>query len=142
MDKTNSAIRSKLMARIRSKGNKSTEIRLQMAMVAAKITGWKQQAINLPGKPDFIFPDLKMAIFVDGCFWHSCPKCGHIPHSNEDYWKAKLTRTTKRDKLNRSELRNNGWLVIRIWEHELCVPGRAIHIIKCAIKKQRHKYLD
>jgi DNA mismatch endonuclease (patch repair protein) len=71
------------------------------------------------GKPDFIFPKLKLAIFVDGCFWHGCPKHGTNPKSNRPYWHRKLSRNKNRDRLVTQTLRQAGWRVLRIWEHEL-----------------------
>src|SRR5688500_4452191 len=114
MDSFTKDIRSKLMARIKSKGNKSTETKLQMLLVRTGISGWKLQPVHMLGNPDIIFPKLRLAIFVDGCFWHGCPRCGHIPKSNQDYWIAKLERNIKRDIRQRSKLRREGWLVYKI----------------------------
>ena len=73
----------------------------------------------MPGRPDFVFPSVKLAVFVDGCFWHGCPKHGHTPASNIEYWESKLARNRQRDKRVSAELRAKGWLVIRVWEHSL-----------------------
>ena len=82
--------RSKTMSAIKSKGNKTTEITFRMALVRASIRGWKLHPKGLPGNPDFIFPARKTVVFLDGCFWHGCPKCGHIPKTNIGYWRTKI----------------------------------------------------
>lgn len=110
--------RSAVMAAIRSRGNKRTELRLIQVFRANNITGWRRGS-KLPGRPDFVFPKLKTAVFVDGCFWHSCPKHGRRPLDNASYWLAKFTGNKARDRRVNRELRKRGWKVIRIWEHEL-----------------------
>ena len=95
---------------------------MRMLLVRAGISGWHVQPKGIVGNPDFIFPDARIAIFVDGCFWHGCPKCGHIPKSNKKYWQAKILRNMERDKRLRSELQQEGWTVLRVWEHELGKP--------------------
>lgn len=114
-----SPARSAAMAEVRSKGNRTTERRLRMALVRAGVRGWKLHPKNLPGKPDFLFPVPKVIIFVDGCFWHGCSKCGHIPKSHTEFWKLKLQSTMSRDAAQAAELRARGFTVVRIWEHEL-----------------------
>jgi DNA mismatch endonuclease (patch repair protein) len=71
------------------------------------------------GKPDFAFRKERVAIFVDGCFWHCCPKHGKMPASNRAFWKEKLAGNRARDRLVNWTLRRRGWRVLRIWEHEL-----------------------
>lgn len=119
--------RSRNMAAIRSKGNKSTEVALRFRMVRAGIRGWRTHARDLPGRPDFVFDALKLAVFVDGCYWHGCPKCGHIPSQNRPYWSRKIEGNQTRDKRVRARLRRQGWSVIRIWEHEIkYAPQKAL----------------
>jgi DNA mismatch endonuclease (patch repair protein) len=89
---------------------------------ANKITGWRRHQ-NVFGKPDFIFPELRVAIFVDGCFWHGCPKHSNTPVDNKDFWLKKLTSNKKRDKIVANTLREKGWRVLRIWEHELALKN-------------------
>jgi len=110
--------RSKIMSRIRSRGNKETELRLASIFRSHRISGWRRH-LQLPGRPDFAFPRHRLAIFVDGCFWHSCPKHGAEPVSNSGYWKPKLRRNRSRDRSVARQLRNKGWRVIRLWEHAL-----------------------
>ncbi|MBI5696792.1 MAG: very short patch repair endonuclease [Nitrospirae bacterium] len=110
--------RSKNMAAIRSKGNLTTELRMARLMRSHKISGWRRH-LNLPGKPDFAFPKERVAVFVDGCFWHFCPRCTKIPRRNEQYWIEKSERNKSRDRRASRILRKMGWSVIRIWEHAL-----------------------
>lgn len=69
-------------------------------------------------KPDVIFTSVRIAVFVDGCFWHQCPQHGHSPHRNAHYWTAKLARNVERDRATDAALEASGWTVLRIWEHE------------------------
>ena len=71
-----------------------------------------------PVKPDFVFPKAKLAVFLDGCFWHCCPEHGTRPKANADWWVEKLERNVQRDRETDAELRAAGWIVVRIWEHE------------------------
>lgn len=118
-DTVDKQTRSELMSRIRSKGNRSTELAMRMALVRAGISGWRLHPKDVTGKPDFVFPVAKVAVFVDGCFWHGCPECGHIPKSNTKYWEEKIRKNTERDQRQRSKLIDEGWIVVRVWEHEL-----------------------
>ena len=110
--------RSKRMSRIRSRGNKDTELALAKIFRRHKITGWRRNQ-KIFGKPDFVFPKLKLAVFVDGCFWHGCPKHRTLPAGNRSFWKKKFARNQSRDRLVNQTLRRAGWRVLRIWEHEL-----------------------
>lgn len=91
---------------------------------------------GLIGRPDFVFPKQKVVVFVDGCFWHACPRCGHTPKSNQRYWSPKLLRNRNRDKTVSRQLRRNGWNVLRLWEHEIRdTPTKVITRVKLSIKK-------
>ena len=79
---------------------------------------FRLHARQLPGRPDIILPSTKIAIFVDGCFWHACPDHGSMPKNNRDWWQAKLRRNVERDREKDTALERLGWLVIHIWEHE------------------------
>jgi len=110
--------RSELMSRVRSTGNKDTELKLVALFRQHGITGWRRNCKAF-GKPDFVFHAERVAIFVDGCFWHGCPLHGRMPKSNKKYWHEKILRNKRRDRKVSRTLRNEGWHVIRIWEHAL-----------------------
>lgn len=111
------------MSGIRLKGNRSTEWRLRAALVGGGVRGWSMHAHALPGTPDFVFPDLQVVVFVDGCFWHSCPRCARrVPRHNRSYWGPKLRANTARAREVERQLRGRGYAVLRIWEHELKRP--------------------
>jgi DNA mismatch endonuclease (patch repair protein) len=112
------AKRSAVMSAVRGKGNKSTELRLVEIFRAQKITGWRRHA-KVFGSPDIVFPKLKLAVFVDGCFWHGCPEHGTLPATNREFWETKITRNRERDREVNRELKKRGWRVLRLWEHEL-----------------------
>lgn len=122
-------IRSRIMASVKSKGSKSTERRLRAAIVKLGLRGWRMNVSEVQGKPDFLFPKYRLVVFVDGCFWHGCPKHYRRPSTSQSYWDAKVARNVARDKHNRSILRKQGWQVIRFWEHEV-----ALSPTKCALR--------
>lgn len=111
------------MGRVRSKGNRSTELRLIGIFRELVITGWRRNQ-NLTGKPDFVFGARKVCVFVVGCFWHGCPKCYRRPASKQVYWGAKIKRNRDRDRKVKRDIHACGWLTIRIWEHQLRQSGR------------------
>jgi DNA mismatch endonuclease (patch repair protein) len=110
--------RSAVMARIRGAGNKDTELRLIGLMRAAGVRGWRRKAAVF-GKPDFVFPKERVAVFVDGCFWHGCPIHATWPKQNAEFWLTKISKNQARDRLVNRGLRKAGWRVLRIWEHDL-----------------------
>ena len=110
--------RSWLMSKVRSTGNKSTEGKLIEILRRNHLVGWRRR-YPVFGKPDVAFPDNKIAIFVDGCFWHGCPKHGQVPESNRDFWVKKIYANKKRDRLVNATIKNKGWQVVRIWECQL-----------------------
>lgn len=107
------------MRAIRSRGSRTTERRVRAMLVRAGLRGWMMHALKEIGSPDFIFVRRRVAVFVDGCFWHGCPRCGHVPKTNAAYWKAKIERNRRRDRLVRRLARASGYAVIRIWECKL-----------------------
>ena len=115
--------RSKNMQAIRAKGNKSTELKMVKLFRKNNITGWRRH-LPLPGKPDFTFRKEKLTLFVDGCFWHRCPKCYREPKTNADFWKNKIENNVKRDRKVTNELKQAGWSVVRLWECQLKKPQR------------------
>jgi len=116
--------RSERMRRVRSKGNRSTELKFRIALVRRGITGWKMHDGKLPGTPDFVFKETKVAIFVDGCFWHGCPACKRpLPTSNAAYWIKKIASNASRSRRVNRQLRLLGYRVVRVWEHALRSPS-------------------
>ena len=126
--------RSEVMSRIRGKGNKSTELALASAFRKAGIKGWRRHVAiklvlgprvakrvgtaQLIVRPDFVFRRERVAVFVDGCFWHRCPLHSTVPANNREFWEQKLARNVERDRLHDKELKKAGWRVLRFWEHE------------------------
>ena len=110
--------RSSLMSRVRSHGNEATELRFVRLLKDSRITGWRRQR-PLLGKPDFVFLKCRLAVFVDGCFWHGCPRCYSEPKSNRVFWRQKIAANRKRALTVNRALRKAGWGVLRIWQHEL-----------------------
>ena len=106
------------MRAIKPTGNATTEERFATLLRKAKASGWRRH-MPLPGKPDFAFPNRRLAIFLDGCFWHGCPRCYSAPRKNRHFWKEKYKANKARDKRVTRALRKMGWTVIRIWEHQL-----------------------
>jgi DNA mismatch endonuclease (patch repair protein) len=107
------AKRSAVMSRIRGRGNKDTELALIELLRQNGITGWRRNQ-KVFGKPDFLFRRNRLAIFVDGCFWHGCPKHCKMPNGNRAFWKKKLAGNRARDRRVNRELRKLGWRVVRI----------------------------
>lgn len=108
------------MSLIRGRGNRDTELRMIVLFRAHGIRGWRRNQ-PLFGKPDFVFRRERIALFVDGCFWHGCPKPKHAPRpkNRAEWWAAKLDRNQARDRLVTRTLRDQGWSVVRVWECDL-----------------------
>jgi DNA mismatch endonuclease, patch repair protein len=128
------AKRSEVMSRIRSHGNKETELALIRIFRRERISGWRRHR-DLIGKPDFVFERQRVAVFVDGCFWHLCSRCGNLPKSNAEFWKTKLQGNVRRDRVVSHRLRSDGWFVLRIWEHELRMPNKAATRVRAALTR-------
>jgi len=105
------------MSRIRGK-NTGPEVRLRKLLWSQGIRGYRIH-YNLPGKPDIVFTKKKIAIFIDGCFWHRCPVCFQEPATRKEFWMKKIQSNIERDKKVNEQLSSDGWNVIRIWEHEI-----------------------
>jgi DNA mismatch endonuclease (patch repair protein) len=108
--------RSRCMSRIRSSATKP-ELALRRALWAMGVR--YRLKSKLPGKPDIIFTRPRLAVFVDGCFWHGCPIHGTRPKSNSEYWNPKIERNQLRDAEVREKLEALGWRVLRFWDHDL-----------------------
>ena len=116
MDHVPKAVRSKIMASVRSRGNTTTELPLAKKLWVAGLRGYRKHW-PVAGRPDFAWPGLKLAVFVDGCFWHGCTLCGkHLPRSNTRFWKDKIDANRRRDSRVSRALRREGWTVIRVRE--------------------------
>jgi DNA mismatch endonuclease (patch repair protein) len=124
--------RSAVMAAIRSRSNKDTEMALLAVLRKNRIKGWRRH-VDLPGRPDFTFRTQKVVVFVDGCFWHGCPLHGHIPKSNRTYWARKIKHNKSRDRAVGQRLRHAGWKVVRIWEHNLKYTDRVARRVEGAL---------
>lgn len=109
--------RSYNMSMIKAKDTKP-ELILRKLLSAHGIRGYRSH-YKLTGKPDIVFPKRKIAVFIDGCFWHKCPRCFIKPETNRKFWKNKIESNVRRDRLVNSEFKKKGWKVLRIWEHEL-----------------------
>jgi DNA mismatch endonuclease (patch repair protein) len=146
------AKRSEVMSRIRSRGNRDTELALVRLLRANGICGWRRHSLvratvesswlrvegkkarrrssqlstlnpQLTVRPDFVFCKSRTVIFVDGCFWHGCPKHATWPAHRAAWWRRKLAGNKVRDRQVNRALRRAGWRVLRIWEHELQKRG-------------------
>ena len=87
------------------------------------------------GRPDLVFPTEKVAVFVDGCFWHSCPEHATVPKENREWWVEKLLGNVERDRRHDCELRGAGWAVLRFWEHE--GPIEAVDSVTLVLENRR-----
>ena len=131
--------RSEVMSLIRSKGNRTTEGRMISLFREHGIKGWRRH-LPLHGHPDFAFKPERVVIFVDGCFWHGCPKCYSAPSSNVEFWRRKAEVNRRRDRKVSRQLRNTGWSVIRVRE---CVlkngASQVAHRIQRVLKSRRSR---
>ena len=120
--------RKKTMRAVKGKGTKPERLLFSM-LAGMRLKGWRKNADDIMGKPDVVFPLEQVAIFVDGCFWHGCPHCQRkLPQTNRDYWERKVNRNIELARQNNQKLGEAGWLVIRIWEHEIRNPAERKHI--------------
>jgi DNA mismatch endonuclease (patch repair protein) len=117
MDRITKAQRSYNMSRIRSK-NTAVEISFRKNLWNSGIRGYRVNA-KIIGKPDLYFSKKKIAIFIDGCFWHKCPRCFIKPKTNLSYWTPKINKNALRDKKNNKDLKSEKIKVLRFWEHEI-----------------------
>ena len=127
--------RSELMSRVRSVGNQTTEKQLARLLRKAGLSGWRRHQSTI-GRPDFAWPKLKVAVFVDGCFWHGHNCRNLTPKTNAKAWQDKIIRTQSRDRHVSLLLRQQGWKVIRIWECKLTsAPDQCLTRIRCKLKE-------
>jgi DNA mismatch endonuclease (patch repair protein) len=119
VDHVSQAKRSSMMSAIHSHNNFSTDIAFKELLDQNGIVGWRTNAVDIIGKPDFVFDKEKIVVFIDGCFWHGCKKHKGIPKTNSVFWENKISNNIVRDKRVSRKLRRFGWHVLRIWEHDL-----------------------
>lgn len=128
MDHVSKKIRSKIMAAVRSTGNTTTELPLRRLLRATGIKGFRSH-LKLPGKPDFAWRKYKVAVFVDGCFWHGC-ECKYLPRTNIAFWRHKIETNKRRDRRVSRMLKKSGWKVLRIRECSVRRPSTISRIAK------------
>lgn len=135
MDRISRSRRSAIMSRIRGRGNERTELTVARFFRRAGIKGWRRhmtvKLVSSIGfasdgtkfkslvRPDFTFPKKRLAVFIDGCFWHGCPRCYRSPKTHKRFWWAKVARNRERDYFQSVALRKSRWRVIRVWECRL-----------------------
>ena len=105
------------MSRIQAK-NTGPEVKLRKLLYAEGIRGYRIH-YDLPGKPDIVFTKKKIAIFIDGCFWHKCPACFQEPETRKEFWTKKIQSNVDRDKKVNELLKDDGWTILRFWEHDV-----------------------
>jgi DNA mismatch endonuclease (patch repair protein) len=143
------AERSALMAKVRGRGNLTTEEALAKIFRVEGWSGWRRQraidgrvgdGMRFRIRPDFVFAVRRLAVFVDGCFWHGCPLHGTWPRGNAAFWREKFRRNRARDRRDTRRLRRAGWRVLRLWEHELKPMARPALLAKlCKVFAQARK---
>jgi len=138
VDRISKEQRSKVMSAIRSE-NTTPEIILRKSLWAK---GLRYRKYYCKEKIDIAFPSKKLAIFVDGCFWHGCPIHSHLPKSNKSYWLPKLQGNIERAKSKDGRLQKEGWTILHFWEHEIIEIIRVVGIIEEQLRlldaKQTH----
>lgn len=115
--KANAGARSLLMGRVRHSGT-ACELAVRSAVHRAGYRYRLDHGKGLPGRPDIVLRQIRVAIFVDGCFWHGCPQHGTLPKTNSRFWAAKIRRNRGRDKKNDRLLKRLGWKPLHVWEHD------------------------
>ena len=117
MDVLTKKQRSYCMSKIKS-CNTKIELDFRKCIWKTGLRGYRIKS-KITGRPDLYFPTQQIAVFIDGCFWHICPKCYYLPATNKKHWKNKINVNIKRDKEVNKILKNQGWKVLRFWGHEL-----------------------
>ena len=130
--------RSEVMRAIKSKNTKSTELKMIEIFKELHIIGWRR-TYPLVGKPDFVFPKKRIAVFVDGCFWHGHDCRNVTPSANAEFWNAKREYNRQHDATVTDTLQKKSWKVIRIWECELKKKNREklVEKIKILVEENR-----
>jgi DNA mismatch endonuclease (patch repair protein) len=126
--------KSEQMARVRSRDTYA-ELAVRRALWARGLR--YRLRPKLPGTPDIVFPGPKVAVFVDGCFWHGCPEHYSAPLANERFWQEKLLRNRRRDQAADASLRDLGWLALRVWEHDIRNLDQVVDRVHAAVAARR-----
>jgi DNA mismatch endonuclease (patch repair protein) len=132
VDTFSKKIRSKIMSKVQRNSKPEQVLRKALFRLGYRYS-LNPRFKELNFKPDIVMVSRKVCIFVDGCFWHRCPKCFKAPKSNKKYWNAKIKRNIERDKEQNKFLKKNGWKVIRVWEHEIA------HNLKLCINRIKNR---
>ena len=132
MDRVKAGVRSRIMGSIRASGT-GLEAEFCTLLKAAGAARFRRNVASLPGKPDVVFTAARLAVFVDSCFWHGCPRHLRRPISNVEYWNAKLRRNRQRDRQVTRALTRLGWSVVRVWEHQLKDTQERMRVIRTII---------
>jgi DNA mismatch endonuclease, patch repair protein len=122
------------MQAVRGKGTR-LEKRLWAMLAGMRLKGWKKNVATITGKPDVVFSSQRVVVFIDGCFWHGCPHCQRkLPATNREYWERKIKRNAELAQIHDRQLEQGGWVVVRIWEHEMAdrplVRARIRHALR------------
>lgn len=128
-----SAARSRIMKAIRGRGNETTERALARLLRSWGLKGWRRH-LPLPGRPDFAWRRERVVVFVDGCFWHGCPRCYSLPRNNTAFWREKLKGNQRRDRRVNRALRMAGWTVVRVWECQVATRRTKTAIHRALVK--------
>jgi DNA mismatch endonuclease (patch repair protein) len=118
------------MSLVKPQHGRTTEKRLRAHLIRRALSGWTMNEPTLPGKPDFVFERLRIAVFVDGCFWHGCTRCKRPSKSNIEFWSRKILMNQRRDRRVSTALRRSGWTVLRVRECTLKNAARTDAFLK------------
>ena len=126
---------SERMKAVKSRGNASTELKMRRVLQREGITGWRRHT-PITGTPDFCWKRERVALFVDGCFWHGCPRCKKIPKNYGSYWPGRIAKNKKHDAVVTRTLRSEDWRVVRVWECRVTTIG-TISRLRRALGRRR-----
>jgi DNA mismatch endonuclease, patch repair protein len=136
VDRVSREARSMIMRLVRGKHGRTTERRVRAILVRYGISGWSMNVKSLDGRPDFVFWKSRLAVFINGCFWHGCNKCGGRPSkTRRKFWTDKIRRNRIRDRSVSTALRRTGWHVLTFWECELKNRPTRIQALKLLFSK-------
>lgn len=134
MDRVTRQVRSKIMSLVGSRDNRTTERLMSSLLWSGGVRGYRKHW-RVMGTPDFAWPRAKVALFVDGCFWHGCPHCRRYSKSNKSFWNLKVKNNRARDRRVAAKLRRQGWSVVRVWECAVKKPSTLARIKRALGKR-------